>query len=318
VQLPLDLRRALDRELEGVSLSELAQASARITEQYRSGRPSKLATPVERLAYAAARMPATYAAVHAALLPARDLLPRTMLDLGAGPGTATWAASSVFPSLASSQLIERNPGLAELGRRLAPPIAATWIITDLTPFSAPPADLVVLSYALGELSAKSVLAEAWQSTRKLLALIEPGTPRGFALLREARAWLIAQGAHLVAPCPHAGACPITADDWCHFAARVERTSLHRRMKGATMGYEDEKFSYVLASRTPAPMAEGRILRHPQRMPGYVQLELCTPAGLVKRTVAKSAGLLHRAARKSSWGEAWPPKEKGEPEGSPAS
>ena len=97
---------------------------------------------------------------------------------------------------------------------------------------------------------------------------------------------------------------MTKDDWCHFASRVERTSLHRRMKGAELGYEDEKFSYVLATRAAVAAPEGRIIRHPRQKAGYVQLELCTTTGLTTKNVPKSAGLLHREARKARWGDGW--------------
>ena len=308
MQLPPTLRRALDIELQGTPLNELAKASASITEQYRSGKPSRLTTPIERLAYVAARMPATYAAVHAALSQAQ-LSPRTLLDLGAGPGTVTWAAHAVFNSLESAHLIERNGPLAQLGQRLGAPIPTTWIVADIsTPL--PTADLVVLSYALSETSWPTVLEKAWAATGMMLALVEPGTPKGFNLIREARQWLIGRGAAIAAPCPHGRACPMTKDDWCHFAARVERTSLHRRMKGAELGYEDEKFSYVLATRAAVATPEGRIIRHPRQKAGYVQLELCTSTGLATQNVPKSAGLLHRAARKAGWGAGWPPVSSG--------
>ena len=304
MQLPLALRHALDAELQGTPLNELVKASASITEQYRAGRPSKLTTSIERLAYVAARMPATSAAVHSALSQA-DIEPRTLLDLGAGPGTVTWAAHAVFDSLESAHLVERNGALAQLGQRLGTPIPATWMVADVsTPL--PTADLVVLSYALSETSWITVLEKAWAATGMMLALVEPGTPKGFNLIREARQWLIGRGASIAAPCPHGRACPMTKDDWCHFAARVERTSLHRRMKGAELGYEDEKFSYVLATRAAVATPEGRIIRHPRQKAGYVQLELCTTTGLATQNVPKSAGLRHRAARKAGWGTGWPP------------
>ncbi len=278
-----------------------------MTEGYRSGRPSKLTVPAEQLAYLATRMPATYAAVHAALSQTQSLEPRTLLDLGAGPGTATWAAASVFPSLESSHLVERNSAMAALGQRIGLPIPASWTIEDLSNGVKASADLVVLSYALGELSGQSLLAAAWKSANVAVALIEPGTPRGFALVRDARTWLITHGASIAAPCPHADACPMAKDDWCHFAARVERTSMHRRMKGGTMGWEDEKFSYVVAVKSSGKQAYSRIIRHPQHKPGYVQLELCTTEGLRRENVAKSVGALHRAARKADWGDPWPPQ-----------
>ena len=285
-------------------LSSLADASQRITEQYRAGKPSRLNTLTEQLAYAAARMPATYAAARAALSQC-PLAPRTLLDLGAGPGTVNWAAHEVFPSLESARHVEHNRALAQLGERLGPPVPATWAAEDLAQAATwPVADLVVLSYALNEVGGKVLLEKAWQSTGMVLALIEPGTPAGFRLVRQARDWLIAQGGFLVAPCPHANPCPMKDGDWCHFAARVERTSLHRRMKGAALGYEDEKFSYVLVAREPVTPALARIVRHPQHKSGYVQLELCTREGLERRNVAKSSGVAHRAARKANWGDGW--------------
>ena len=38
-------------------------------------------------------------------------------------------------------------------------------------------------------------------------------------------------------------------DWCHFAARLDRSRAHRQSKHAALGWEDEKFAYVIA--TPA-------------------------------------------------------------------
>ena len=61
--------------------------------------------------------------------------------------------------------------------------------------------------------------------------------------------------------------------WCHFAARVERTSIHRRIKRASLGHEDEKFSFVIFSRNPASRADSRVIRHPLKHTGHVNLQL---------------------------------------------
>ena len=90
-------------------------------------------------------------------------------------------------------------------------------------------------------------------------------------------------------------------DWCHFAARVERSSLHRRIKEAELGYEDEKFSYVALSRQPVALAAARIIRRPAQQPGVIQLELCTPEGLQSMQVRKRDREAFRAARKAVWG-----------------
>jgi ribosomal protein RSM22 (predicted rRNA methylase) len=143
----------------------------------------------------------------------------------------------------------------------------------------------------------------WQAAQLALVAIEPGTPRGFATILGVRDELLRAGAHMVAPCPAGTPCPMTHPDWCHFAARVERSSLHRRIKEADLGYEDEKFSYVALSREPVAMAGSRVVRRPQHQPGLITLELCTPQGLRTANMRKRDREAYREARKAHWGSA---------------
>jgi len=113
------------------------------------------------------------------------------------------------------------------------------------------------------------------------------------------------GAHVIAPCPHERACPMASGDWCHFAARVERSGLHRRLKSGALGHEDEKYSYVVLARDAHGAGPARILRHPRLHGGHAQLELCTLAGLERRTVSKKHGEAWRQLRRARWGDAWP-------------
>src|SRR3954454_23056907 len=117
--LPAELKAALEARLHGLSRSDAAERSARISNTYRSGGGSAaIRTGTDALAYALARMPATYAAVTAslnALCEVRpDFSPKTLLDIGAGSGTATWAATEIFPSLADFTLIDANTALRTL------------------------------------------------------------------------------------------------------------------------------------------------------------------------------------------------------------
>jgi len=158
---------------------------------------------------------------------------------------------------------------------------------------------VIAAYSLGEVDEK-LAAKFWDAARVALVVIEPGTSRAYSTLMRIRTQLLAAGAHMVAPCPAAGACPLPADDWCHFGARVERSSLHRRVKGGELGYEDENFSYLALARDPAATARSRILRRPKREPGLITLETCTPTGLVTLRVRKKDDF--RTARKAEWGD----------------
>ena len=122
------------------------------------------------------------------------------------------------------------------------------------------ADLVVASYMIGEIgdAERRALAELmWAKTRDTLLVVEPGTPAGYARIIALREHLIALGAHVAAPCPHDGKCPLQAPDWCHFTQRLQRSRAHKQVKGAELPFEDERFAYVALTRAavaPAPVA----------------------------------------------------------------
>src|SRR5271154_4822978 len=102
--LPTELKAALDARLHGLSRNDAAERAAAISQTYRGGGNSTaIRTEADALAYALARMPATYAAVTASLNALGeirpDFAPISLLDVGAGPGTASWAAAEAWPSL---------------------------------------------------------------------------------------------------------------------------------------------------------------------------------------------------------------------------
>ncbi|MER6666217.1 small ribosomal subunit Rsm22 family protein [Amycolatopsis japonica] len=320
--LPETLRSALDEELGKYPQNRLTQSVERLSTRYRENAPASapiLSSEADVAAYAGYRMPATYAAVHAVLAEAAlrtpGFAPRTQIDIGGGTGAAIWAAADVWSSLEESTVVEQVPGAIALGRRLAENAGdkavrgSTWrrgLIDPAAP--APEADLVTVSYVLGELpEARRADTVRWLSAKaSMLVLIEPGTPAGYERIVAARDQLVGLGLSLVAPCPHEGACPIPrGKDWCHFSARLPRTGLHRQLKSGTLGFEDEKFSYVVASRTAPERADARILRHPAKRKGMVSLSLCADSGLTEKIVTKRHGPAYRAARDAEWGDAWP-------------
>ena len=78
----------------------------------------------------------------------------------------------------------------------------------------------------------------------------------------AREQLIASGAHVAAPCPHDGKCPLQPPDWCHFTQRLPRSRAHKQIKEADVPFEDEKFSYVALTRSPIARRPARVLAQP--------------------------------------------------------
>lgn len=320
MRLPTALAEALEAELVSVPQRELAAAAARISERYRGehgGPGPRITSREERLAYAAVRMPATYAAMSRVLAELRKrapaFAPRTLLDLGAGPATATFATASAFPQLGSFGCVERDAELAKLGRSLGSSVAIhpEYMVGALEAVPFPPADLVVCSYSLAELepaAARQVLGRAWDGAQVMI-VVEPGTRREFSRLLQMRDAVVARGAHIVAPCPaqhSAATCPMAASgDWCHFPQRVERTALHRRLKGGELPYEDEKFCYFIVAREPITPAAARIVRRPRALKGHVELELCTPSRIAHVTVARRTPEAYKAARRADWGDEWP-------------
>lgn len=314
MEMPFDLIASMEKLANGLSQSDLKQAAQTLSLRYRSpertGQPL-LSNRTEAAAYAITRMPATYGAVYSALtwgLEHTDCRPRTLLDVGAGTGAAAWAVDQVLKLDAITCLEKENSmktqGLALMNDTLLQKTA--WVSGDLDGEIPYTADLVTVSYVLNEIAPQrrqAAMDKLWACANQLLLIVEPGTPAGFAQLREARDYFLSKGAHLAAPCPHGSACPVTGEDWCHFTCRIPRTRLHRLLKGGDVPYEDEKFTYLLLSKTPVTPCEARVLRHPVIETGRVTLELCRACGKEICTLRKKDSA-YKAARKLDCGDSF--------------
>jgi ribosomal protein RSM22 (predicted rRNA methylase) len=316
--LPAELKAALDTRLHGLSRTDAAERAAAISQTYRGGGGGSVAikSEADALAYALARMPATYAAVTAslnALCEIRpDFAPISLLDVGAGPGTATWAAAEAWPSLKRFALLDTNGALRELALDLGRGSAR---LRDMSYqrhearaalASADTADLVMASYVIGEMddSERRALAELmWAKTRDTLLVVEPGTPAGYARILALRQQLIGSGAHVAAPCPHDGQCPLHAPDWCHFTQRLQRSQAHKQIKGAELPFEDERFAYVALTREPVASRPARVLAQPVVSKVEVTAKLCTSEGLSMARVPRRAKADYAQARRWRWGDA---------------
>ncbi|GHA10459.1 hypothetical protein GCM10007989_00770 [Devosia pacifica] len=295
--LPAELENALRTLADSANRRVLADASAGLSQGYRENiaSSSTVTSATDALAYAMSRMPATFAAARyvleeiAELLP--DFQPATVLDAASGPGTASWAALDSWPGIEEVLALDHNPHFLEAGRLLSldGPEAlrsARRLAGDLRdPGRLPDGqrDLTILSYGLTELSAADVLplVEAlWQRTSGVLVLVEPGRPHDYRRLMQARDHLLQLGAALIAPCPHARECPLREPDWCHFSVRLPRSRDHRLLKSGTLGFEDEKFSYIAVARPEHEPAREwqRIIKPVERTKFSTRLSLCCRDG----------------------------------------
>ncbi len=320
MELPERLREAVAAALEGVPLADLQRASERLSQRYRGeirDGALHLSDDLAARAYLAVRMPATYAAIRAALDAASELVPdfapSSLLDAGAGPGTALLAAGDLWPQLVDAELIETSGAIRHWGERLVSAAGlkgARWraeTLASVTPERR--FDLVTLGYLLDELPPGAIaplIGKLWQATGGMLLAVEPGTPAGWRRILSIRQQLIGLGAHVVAPCPHALACPLIEPDWCHFSQRVQRSRMHRRIKSADVPWEDEKFIYLAAAREAAIHVHARVIAQPMVRGGTVRLKLCNRDGTrAEALVSRRDGKRFAQARRLHWGDVIP-------------
>lgn len=320
MELPAALRQAVDAALENIAVGDLAATARTLSDRYRGETRDgalHIADDLAARAYLATRLPATFAAISAVFSAVAELrpdfAPQSVLDVGAGPGTATWAAAQFWP-LSDALLLERSNAIRSYGEafaRVSPIARIGWLDTDLSKGlpDGPARDLVVIAYVLNELEvgeAERLIEKSWERSGDLLVVVEPGTPAGWHRILRARNILLRKGAHPVAPCAHAQACPLTEPDWCHFSRRVARSRIHRLVKHAEVPWEDEKFSYFAVSRHPAAAIAGRVLAPPKSGSGRVSLKLCRADGSAgEQLVTRREGALYKQARRLGWGDALP-------------
>jgi ribosomal protein RSM22 (predicted rRNA methylase) len=326
--LPPVLREASAAYASGIPHAKIAERVAAMSARYRAGRNSDeaIVSKEDVAAYLLARLPATYAAVSAALSAARRLMPSfvpsSLLDLCAGPGTASLAALAQWPQLRELTLIDASPLLLDAARLLlavagqGTSFEAELIASRLDPALERErrADLVIVSYALVEMPESEIEALA----RRVFALagglavfVEPGTPEGFRRLLRCRDVLIAEKAHLVAPCPHTLPCPMPAPEWCHFGERLARSRDHRLAKSASVPFEDEPYSYLVFGRRPAEIVpEARVVSRIRVMKVQAGCRICGRGGKLADIVAprRDHGA-YAKLRRLEWGDELLPEER---------
>lgn len=318
MELPRDLLAAMEGLCAAHSAAELCAAYEALSLRYRREGASddfRIQNTEEALAYVASRLPATYGAVNKALGEfarlADGFAPASILDIGAGPGTAAIAARAVWPSINEANLIEPNAHLASCGKALMKALECPGRYQRGTlegMKEQEKADLVLASYVLNEVP-DNVIANGiktlWDHANDALVIVETGTPHGYKTLMKAREALIGFGAYIAAPCPHQMDCPILRqpDNWCHFSVRIQRSSLHRKIKpGAALAYEDEKFCYLIALRRPLQNTVAARLVGAPKGGKVLTLPLCGADGKFSLYQTSKRDDCYSKLKKLNWGD----------------
>jgi ribosomal protein RSM22 (predicted rRNA methylase) len=315
-ELPTHIRPAMEgRILEKYPLNALIKAAEEVSSRYRreDGRSNfQIKSEVEALSYLASRVPATYAANARVMAEIRkhcsDFSPKSILDIGAGPATACVAAGQYFETIETSRLIEPNVYLSKAGQEFFAPYlrGAEWQAKNIETASFDKSfDIVIASYVLNEVAKNKLdglIKKCWDACSGMMVIIEPGTPQGASIIQQVREFAVDRKINILAPCPHAGECPLkdTSSRWCHFAVRTSRSKLHKTLKGGDAGFEDEKFSYIVLSRHPSTPPSHRLIGYPSGTK-LRELQVCSPKGAETLQVSKSHPL-HKLSKKLEWGD----------------
>ena len=263
MDIPYELKKSIEELLSKNKTNEVVENAQKISQKYRNndGKGKRLLTEQnEAISYAISRMPATYSAVYSAVQQTIENYNEkleTLYDIGAGTGAATWAINDLV-EITEAKCFERENNMLNIGKKLMNNTELNkteWKQFDiLKDRIVGKADIVITSYMINELpenEKETVIEKLWNTTNKLLVIVEPGTPTGFENILKIRKKILKDGGYIVAPCSHQEECQISQNDWCAFYIRVLRSSIHKKAKNGELGYEDEKFSYIAFSKEPS-------------------------------------------------------------------
>ncbi len=315
MQLPSFVSASIAAWLRDHGGGPLRDGTAAMRAQYQRGKSSR---EVDIASYLVTRAPATFSAVHRAIEMCVDQLqdfsPRSILDVGAGAGSATWAALDHWSSLEAASFLDNDERFLNMARVICSASEnvalerADFRTGEIGDASLPEKDVVVASYVFAERPADHAAQLAlrmWDATRQLLLIVEPGTPAGFDRIKRARAALSKASAQVVAPCTHDLQCPIIGEDWCHFNIRLPRSRAHMHAKAAVVPYEDEPFTFIAVARDPPRLAGARVIAPSEPSKAGIAIRLCSDGKVFDRMFTKRDANVFKRVRKIAWGDTLP-------------
>jgi ribosomal protein RSM22 (predicted rRNA methylase) len=225
-------------------------------------------------------------------LPSR---PRSVLDLGSGPGPVAFAALDA--GAADVTIADRSRRALDLATKLATDAEEGIATREWSPERPLPDgefDLITMGHLLNELDASKRVPLVEAALAKLrprgsVLILEPAlkeTSRGLLQVRDA---LVAKGYAVRAPCLWRGACPalVKESDWCHAERSWRMPSLVEQIaRAASLHKEALKMSYLVlapkgeAWREPPPGRVFRIVSEPLQGKGRARYMGCGPEGRI--------------------------------------
>ncbi|ETW07606.1 hypothetical protein H310_02082 [Aphanomyces invadans] len=245
--------------------------------------PEFLYGPQETMAYMAFEMDGVFSAVHHVLRQmtnvdgeAAPFRPKSMLDFGAGPGTASWVAKEFFDeSLNEYRLVEPSQSMMDAAAVVMEGFRGLSFRKSLSEMKreivkGKQYDLIVVSFVLSDITNDferiAVMSTLWSllAENGRLVIVDRGNSWGSLQVRSARQFILdsltanaeemvesndatprIEGGKVLGPCPHQKECPMQEGEWCHFVQRTPRVIQPRLPTTQRWaGYASMKFSYV--------------------------------------------------------------------------
>lgn len=321
--LPQPIEKAIEQLLTQEESTSWVSAAEKLHQRYldREQGESYIQSEADALAYVALRFPATYAQIIGTFHAVREAIPswqpKTVLDIGSGPGTGVFAAQSMWPNIESAKCIDANRNLLNLGERIVDtaeiPVDVHWYRDNIRKKleGTGSYDLVLFANVLNEFSAKEIerhLDAAYQLCTGVMVIVEPGTSYGNAVIEQSAKHFAATKS-LVAPYIEGNFVPST-DYWIHFSQRFIRPEFQRRlrqhMRSSSLmasDWENTKYSYVAISKIPSAMqAWGRSIGPVKKQKGYIEVPVLIKDEIVHIKVMKRNKSKYTFAKDLQWGE----------------
>ncbi|GHU15701.1 ribosomal small subunit Rsm22 [Alphaproteobacteria bacterium] len=298
----LNLKKLISEE----KLSHLRANYQQLSDDYKAHRFRREISYGDAVAYACARMPATYNTIMYVLGEFHKKMPNfhadSVLDIGSGTGAlmSAFISYNISPDYTA---IEKSVNMKKVSEKLVEnsPLKVKFQNKDILEFfksNRANYDCTFLVYSFNEFKDKEkILDEIDKITTKCIFLIEPGTPEGFNNIKLIKELARNKSCAVIAPCA-ADICPLSPKDWCHFSVRLPRNANHTFIKNAKLSYEDEKFCYIIISKDSSEnLSENRIIKRPIKRVGHMIFDTCTSEGIKRFTISNKV-----IDKKPSWGD----------------
>ena len=287
--------------------SNLIESRQALTQRYKKQTGQSKSLIENRLdseVYAISRMPATYAVIYTLVngLMEQGFIKdvESVLDFGSGTGSGYFALKQLLDD-PDFTLIERDSNMISMFNRLCD--NEILVRKDNISNIETKADLVLTSYVLSEMLENErllIVDKLISLSSKYLLIIDTGTPEVYKQLMKVKEYVENKGCFVTAPC-RCNKCGLV-DDYCQFYARVERTALHRQVKGGTLSYEDEKYFYLLIEKTERKVSGARVIRRPIIKEKMIELKVCDESGVLSKIYTKKDKDLFKSVKKAKINE----------------